>query len=87
MRFFLTSDSAVHAGRIGGVLYLISLLITCSQGFNRYCLSSILFTPGWWITFGGKEVMRAPYSRRQMAGMAVTLVGLGGMFYFTWSQS
>lgn len=85
MKFFQTSDGAVHAGRLGGALYLLSVLITCSHGFNHHCVSSILFTLGWWITFGEKEVIRAPYSARQMAGVIVIVIGLAGMFYFTWS--
>src|SRR5262249_60306850 len=57
--FFQTSENRLHAGRIGGVLYLIGIAPECIEFHGPHCFAEITFIAGWWLCFGAKKPKRS----------------------------
>jgi hypothetical protein len=91
MEFFKTDNGVLHAGRFAGILYLISLLVSCGFVGERLqmCAVRSLSTVGWWLAFGGKHMpgtlaglVAHPV---RMTGAILTVLGIAGQFYVTWA--
>jgi hypothetical protein len=83
--FFKTSENRLHAGRIGGVLYVFGIAPGCVEFHDPYCLAGITLIAGWWLCFGAKQPKR---SFREILhplgiiGFVLIVLGIAGQFYF-----
>ena len=87
MKFFQTSKGRPHIGRIAGLLYVVALVPGCREFLvvEPLCLMRIIFTAGWWLSFGEK---RPAHTLSEMVhpigiiGVTLILLGIAGEFYF-----
>jgi len=87
MKFFQTSEGRPHIGRIAGLLYVVALVPGCREFLvvEPLCLMRIIFTAGWWLSFGEK---RPAHTLSEMVhpigiiGVILILLGIAGQFYF-----
>jgi len=87
MKFFQTSEGRPHIGRIAGLLYVVPLVPGCREFLvvEPVCLMRIIFTAGWWLSFGEK---RPAHTLSEMVhpigiiGVILILLGIAGQFYF-----
>jgi len=84
MKFFQTSEGRLHVGRIAGLVYVVGLVPGCRE-LEPLCLMRIIFTAGWWLSFGEK---RPAHTLSEMVhpigiiGVILILLGIAGQFYF-----
>ena len=87
MKFFQTSKGRPHIGRIAGLLYVVALVPGCREFLvvEPLCFMRIIFTAGWWLSFGEK---RPAHTLSEMVhpigiiGVILILLGIAGQFYF-----
>jgi hypothetical protein len=87
MEFFQTSEGRLHAGRIAGLLYVVALAPGCILVVEPLCLMRIIFTAGWWLSFGEKQPARTLSEMLHpigIIGIILILLGIAGQFYFVW---
>jgi hypothetical protein len=82
MKFFQISEGRLHAGRIAGLLYVVALVPGCREVLvvEPLCLMRIIFTAGWWLSFGEKQPARS------LSEMLHPL-GIIGIALILWSAS
>jgi hypothetical protein len=86
MKFFQTSEGRLHTGRIAGLCYVVGLLPGCIEvpALEPRCLMRVIFTAGWWLSFGEKRPARTPSELvhpLRIIGGILMVVGLAGQFY------
>jgi len=85
MKFFQTSEGRLHTGRIAGLILVVGLVPGCLEVVDPLCLMRIVFTAGWWLSFGEK---RPAHTLSEMVhpigiiGVILILLGIAGQFYF-----
>jgi hypothetical protein len=91
MKFSQTSEGRLHAGRIAGLMYVVAVVPGCIMVPvpDPFCLMRIIFTAGWWVSFGHKRPARTLSEMAHplgIIGAIMILLGIAGQFYFAWRQ-